>query len=166
MRSQETLFYLEMTGPGELTPARSALPNAFSLAGSTDLAHVRAVTLAIGAPYDWPSQHWDDQRWMDYFSTRDLRHWIAELDGEPDGLVSLRFDTDEVELDTFGLVPTFTGRGLGSALLTMTVELAWQEAPRARRLWLHTSSHDHPAALPNYLSRGFRLYRTMAPGDR
>jgi hypothetical protein len=27
-------------------------------------------------------------------------------------------------------------------------------------VWLHTCSFDHPAALPNYLARGFRVFKT------
>jgi hypothetical protein len=27
-------------------------------------------------------------------------------------------------------------------------------------VWLHTSTLDHPAALPNYLKRGFKQVRT------
>jgi GNAT superfamily N-acetyltransferase len=64
----------------------------------------------------------------------------------------------------FGLVPEFVGRGFGGALLTFAVELAWDleavGAPAIRRVWLHTSSRDHPHALRNYEARGFRPYRT------
>jgi hypothetical protein len=28
------------------------------------------------------------------------------------------------------------------------------------RVWLHTSSFDHPRALPNYHRRGFRTFKT------
>jgi hypothetical protein len=31
---------------------------------------------------------------------------------------------------------------------------------RVRRVWLHTSSRDHPHAKPNYERRGFRPFRT------
>jgi hypothetical protein len=30
----------------------------------------------------------------------------------------------------------------------------------AHRVWLHTCSLDHPAALPNYMKRGFTLFKT------
>jgi len=38
------------------------------------------------------------------------------------------------------------------------VRRAWEFNPR--RVWVHTSSFDHRAALPNYLKRGFRVYKT------
>lgn len=32
--------------------------------------------------------------------------------------------------------------------------------PPVRRVWLHTSTADHSHALPNYLGRGFTVFRT------
>jgi hypothetical protein len=31
--------------------------------------------------------------------------------------------------------------------------------PSVNRVWLHTSSQDHPRALPNYHRRGFRTFK-------
>ena len=42
-------------------------------------------------------------------------------------------------------------------LLTAAVQRAW--AINARRVWVHTWSLDHPAALRNYLARGFAVFR-------
>ena len=37
------------------------------------------------------------------------------------------------------------------------VEQGWQLS--ANRLWVHTCTLDHAAALPNYLKRGFKPFR-------
>ncbi len=50
------------------------------------------------------------------------------------------------------------GRGLGKHLLSCAVRDAWALAPS--RVWLHTCTLDHPAALPNYEKRGFARYKT------
>jgi len=42
-------------------------------------------------------------------------------------------------------------------MLTCVIEQAWKRGPN--RVWLHTCSDDHPAALANYRARGFRLFR-------
>ena len=63
-----------------------------------------------------------------------------------------------MEIAYFGLLPEFVGRGWGSYLLTSAVREAW--AIEADRVWLHTCTLDHPAALPNYLHRGFSPVRT------
>jgi GNAT superfamily N-acetyltransferase len=62
-----------------------------------------------------------------------------------------------VEIACFGLLPEYIGRGWGKYLLSEAVREAWRERPT--RVWLHTCTLDHPAALPNYLERGFRAVR-------
>jgi len=32
-------------------------------------------------------------------------------------------------------------------------------AAGASRVWVHTCTLDHPGALPNYIARGFRVYK-------
>jgi GNAT superfamily N-acetyltransferase len=55
------------------------------------------------------------------------------------------------------VLPEFIGRGWGKHLLTRAVLSAWDLG--TQRVWLHTCTLDHPAALPNYLKRGFRRVR-------
>jgi GNAT superfamily N-acetyltransferase len=62
-----------------------------------------------------------------------------------------------VEIAYFGLLPEFMGRGWGKYLLSEAARQAWRAG--ATRVWLHTCTLDHPAALPNYLRRGFRPVR-------
>lgn len=59
----------------------------------------------------------------------------------------------DVEIAYFGLLSEAAGRGLGSQALADALDLAW--LPPARRVWLHTCSEDHPAALRCYLAAGF-----------
>ena len=87
------------------------------------------------------------------------RLYVMWVDGAPAGYFELRSEPDgAVEIVYFGLLPQFTGRGFGRYMLTEAVEQAW--ASGARRVWLHTNTLDHPAALPNYQKRGFRVTRT------
>ena len=62
-----------------------------------------------------------------------------------------------VQIAYFGLLPEFIGKGKGSRLLMDAIEKAWETAEDG--IWLHTCDLDHPAALPNYLSRGFSIAR-------
>jgi GNAT superfamily N-acetyltransferase len=81
------------------------------------------------------------------------------INGAPAGYFELRREADRsVEIVYFGLLDQFTGRGLGGHMLTEAVRMAWDSG--ALRVWLHTNTLDHPAALPNYLKRGFRVTRT------
>jgi GNAT superfamily N-acetyltransferase len=81
------------------------------------------------------------------------------VDGESAGYFELyRHDDRSVEIDYFGLKPTFIGRGLGGMLLTRAVQEAW--ALEAQGVWLHTCTLDSPNALPGYQARGFRSFKT------
>jgi ribosomal protein S18 acetylase RimI-like enzyme len=77
---------------------------------------------------------------------------------EPAGYFELKREASgAIEIAYFGLLPSAIGRALGKHLLTLAVEHAWRERPS--RVWLHTSSLDHPHALGNYMKRGFRIVR-------
>jgi GNAT superfamily N-acetyltransferase len=67
-------------------------------------------------------------------------------------------DDGSVEIAYFGLTGPYIGRGLGKHLLTCAVEQSW--AMGASRVWLHTCTLDHPAALPNYHRRGFSAFKS------
>ena len=62
----------------------------------------------------------------------------------------------ETELKNFGLVPEAQGRGLGPWLLGISLQHEWSLGPE--RIWLHTDTWDHPAAIPTYERAGFRVY--------
>jgi len=155
------LTYLEMRSSQDLQPC-------VTVAAKVDLEKqerysptIRGVTLQIGRRHDWPSQSWSELEWRRYLERPNLRHWLGTVGGNAVGLASLDFDpAGHVEIDTFGLLPQFQGRGLGGAFLAAVVHQAWLRDPLARRLWLHTSGQDHPHALKNYLARGFVIYRT------
>jgi GNAT superfamily N-acetyltransferase len=66
------------------------------------------------------------------------------------------------------MLPGWEGEGLGGHLLTCAIERAWEAG--ADRVLVNTCTLDHPAALPNYLARGFEVvrkrteWREMPPG--
>jgi len=95
----------------------------------------------------------------EHLTSPNVSVWELLVDGESGGYFELYRHADEsVEIDYFGLTPTFIGRGLGGLLLTRAVREAW--ALGARRVWLHTCTLDSPNALPGYQARGFRPYKT------
>jgi GNAT superfamily N-acetyltransferase len=83
---------------------------------------------------------------------------VMYCDGVPAGFAELdRRREGEVELVQFGLLPDFIGKGLGKYFLSWTLDKIWSYQPK--RVWLHTCTLDHPAALPNYLKAGFVVYK-------
>jgi GNAT superfamily N-acetyltransferase len=77
--------------------------------------------------------------------------------GGPVGFCELdRGGFPEVELRNFGLVPEAQGRGLGPTLLHAALAAEWALGPS--RIWLHTDTWDHPAAIRTYERAGFVTY--------
>jgi GNAT superfamily N-acetyltransferase len=75
----------------------------------------------------------------------------------PGGAAGTAAPAAEVELAYFGLVPEAIGHKLGPWLLAWSIHEAWRPADVAR-VWVHTCTLDHPAALRTYLAAGFTKY--------
>jgi RimJ/RimL family protein N-acetyltransferase len=150
-----------MTARDQLTPV-DLVPGLTLERLDRDSPLVVELQVRIGAPYGWPCATRTGEEWMAWYAQHpDRMFWLLSFDGEPAGLVAYDLHPgNEVEIETFGLVPEFTGRRLGGYALTLAVQRAWDLTPTVERIWLHTSSVDHPSALPNYHRRGFRTFKT------
>lgn len=85
-------------------------------------------------------------------------HAVVDRSGIEVGLVELDFGCKgECLIRFLALVPELAGRGHGDWLLAQSLALAWRKG--VERVHLHTSTLDHPAALPAYLKAGFRAYK-------
>lgn len=162
-----TVWYLEQHHPSETrkiappasnTDCRLSIERQFEPA----LPHYRWLFNTVGQPWNWTSRNevtdWelaqiihDPKVEILHLFHGDLLVGFTELD---------RRQGTEVELKFFGLFPSWTGRGLGRPLLTLVLNQAWSTYPS--RVWLHTCSEDHPAALKLYLSTGFQIFDTFA----
>ena len=112
----------------------------------------------VGGPWEWTDkQWWSDEQWRNYVEADSLRTFLALFEGAVAGYYELRRDEiNDVEIVYFGLAPEFIGRGFGGVLLTDALQRAW--AWDARRVWVHTCTRDHPAAVKNYQARGMVVY--------
>jgi GNAT superfamily N-acetyltransferase len=62
----------------------------------------------------------------------------------------------QIELKNFGIVPEARGRRLGPWLLSTALAAEWSVG--AARIWLHTDTWDHAAAIRVYRFAGFRIF--------
>jgi GNAT superfamily N-acetyltransferase len=161
--------YLEMSSPADLVPARQPedAPRLERLA-DCPASFFRYLYAEVGRPYHWTDRlGWSDEQVRSHLANPDVSLWLLGARGSPAGYFELRkHHDDSVEVAYFGLLPEFVGRGWGGHLLTLAVRAAWIMGPA--RVWLHTCTLDHPAALPNYLKRGFlpvreEVYTTEVP---
>jgi len=114
---------------------------------------------AVGADWHWVDRlPWTLDQWQQYAARPELETWVLDVSGTPAGYFELNGEPgSDIEIASFGLIPQFLGQGLGAYLLTEATRRAWEK--KATRVWVHTSSLDHPNALLNYLARGFRLFK-------
>ncbi|WP_314036718.1 GNAT family N-acetyltransferase [Dietzia sp. CH92] len=136
----------------------------------------------IGGDWSWTDRlEWTPGRWDSHCSDPCVSTLRASLDDEVLGYAELRMspcddtvagdpltdgppeDGVDVEIVYFGLLPAFAGRGLGGWFLSEVCRIAWN-VPGCRRVWLHTCEDDSPAAIPNYLARGFVEYARSDAG--
>ena len=169
----EIVTYLEMKSPDELTEA-TAIPGVRLERAETGSPLIRELLVRVGRPHKWRTVSWSEEQWAEYLNDPLRQAWFITRDddagpqyagiasylpnGTPDGGV-------EIQISHFGLVPEYVGRGLGGHALTLTIQTAWTLNPSTTRVWLHTSTLDHPNALPNYQKRGLRPYTTKVRED-
>ncbi len=153
---EEIVTQLEMTAADQLNPA--PVVDGVTLRAVRPGPLIRELHVRIGTPHRWPSASLSDDEWERRLAEPGREYRLIEYRGEVAGAADFEPQREnDVEVTTFGLLPGFVGKGLGGYALTLVVADAWTLAG-ARRVWLHTSTLDHPNALPNYLRRGFRSF--------
>lgn len=160
-RIEVTRTYLEMRQRSQLQPWLLEDPRIrIEVQPNCSVDLFRSLYVEVGKNYHWIDRlAWTDQDIRAYLAQPEISLWLMTYDKETAGYFELRKCEDgSTEIAYFGLMPQFIGRGLGKHLLTSAVEQAWADG--ANRVWLHTCTLDDPAALPNYLKRGFKSFKT------
>jgi GNAT superfamily N-acetyltransferase len=156
----DVITYLEM----RTKPPRPPLPVlhvrlALMRAEECTVSFYRYLYAAVGEPWVWfVRRSWSDERLARWLKRPETEVSVLYVGGVPAGYFELeRLPSGETELCYFGLMPDFIGRGLGAWFLRAAVDAGWQGA--TQRLWVHTSTYDHPRALGLYQRAGFQVYR-------
>jgi GNAT superfamily N-acetyltransferase len=153
--------YLEMTEREALQSVPSPEPRArVEQVTGCPASFFRYLYTEVGRRYHWVDHlGWTEDEWRARLASPAVSLFLLTLAGAPAGYFELEQHQDgSVEIAYFGLLPEFLGRGLGKYLLSQATEAAWALAPT--RVWLHTCTLDDKAALPNYLARGFRPFKS------
>ena len=160
-RVEVTRTYLELSKPEDLIGSSSADPRLrLERVERCPASFHRYLYAEVGRAYHWVDRlGWSDEQTLAHLASPGVTLWVLYCGGAPAGYFELkRHEDGSIEIAYFGLLPEFTRRGFGKHLLTEAVRHAW--AQDARRVWLHTCTLDDPAALPNYVARGFRPFKT------
>ena len=140
--------------PPAAPPAKSALRLAHWPA-PVDRDAYRTLFRAIGEPWLWTGRLvMDDEALAAILDAPTTQvHVACRRDGTPVGLLELDFSAPgDCEIVYFSLVPGMTGSGHGAWLMAHALRLAWGTVTR---VWVHTCTLDHPAALGFYQRQGF-----------
>lgn len=154
-----TRTFLEMRSSADVIPF--GFPDVEAVVRRLDVVPsslYRYLYREVGRPWHWLDRwDWSDTRIREHLDSNGIEIWLLTVANTPAGFFELHRTAREVEIAYFGLLPEFIGQKLGPALLTAAAREAWSSAPE--RVWLHTCSLDHPAAVRNYERVGFVPYR-------
>lgn len=150
---------LEMRAPPRLRALPSS-PLTLSRWTAPASERYRALFRRVGEPWLWFSRL--------AMADKDLRAILddpavevfaaTDRKGVELGMLELDFRVaGQCELAYFGLVPEVTGQGNGGWLMGHALSLAWRKG--VERVWVHTCTLDHPAALGFYRRHGFVPYK-------
>jgi GNAT superfamily N-acetyltransferase len=159
----DTITYLEMRAkPKRFPMPPPAAKLALLRAEHCTVSFYRYLYNAVGEPWVWYVRRlWSDERLKEWLARPEIDVYVLYVAGVPAGYFELeRVASGDTELCYFGLVPDFIGRGLGFPFLQAAVDNGWLGG--TQRLWVHTSTFDHPRALGLYQRAGFRVYRRDA----
>ena len=149
--------YLERQPPEAAAPRRREFP--IRHVATPDVAWYRDLYRRIGEDWLWFSMAvMPDDKLAALLADPATFVLALEQDGRATGLAELSFaKPGEVEIVMFGVVPELTGSGAGRALMDAALNETMR--PGIGRVWLHTCTFDHPAAVRFYQKRGFRGFK-------
>jgi ribosomal protein S18 acetylase RimI-like enzyme len=153
--------YLEMKALPERKLAAFAPELSLIPVGDMPTADYRSHFKAVGQNLLWFSRLlMSDDKLQSVLANPAIDSYVFKRGDQMLGLLELNFeDAANCELAFFGLVPEAVGSGLGRMLMDEAIRRAF--AKPTERLWLHTCTLDHPAALLFYLRSSFTPYARM-----
>ena len=154
--------YLEMTDSGQFIPAFNPRAGVeIRRLATPDVPLYRRLYDGVGDALYWRDRRlMTDAELLATITRPEVSIYVLYVDDGVVGYFELERQGDDTEIAYFGLFPGNLGFGLGKHLLSAAIAQAWQDG--AKRVYVHTCNLDGPAALPNYLKRGFVVYNVTS----
>ena len=147
-----TLEMRERPRPRPMPPS----PLSLSAWKMPDLAKYRTLFRRVGAPWLWFSRLVMDDATLAAIDHDPAVAVFAVVDRAGIEVGMLELDHRQpgaCEISYFGLIPELAGQGHGGWLIAQALMRAW--TTQVDRVWVHTCTLDHPAALNFYRKQGF-----------
>ena len=124
------------------------------------LADYRALYRAVGDPHHWTSRILPDDLLARELYNGSTRIFLLSRGNQAAGWfeIEMRRTIKEARIVHLAVLASFRGKHLAGYLLDHAIRAAFESG--IQRLTIETNTLDHPAALPLYQRRGFRIYAT------
>ncbi|MCB1379868.1 MAG: GNAT family N-acetyltransferase [Alphaproteobacteria bacterium] len=157
--TETTVTYLEMLAEPVLHVAAPAIPKLLLMrAEQPSVDFYRYLYTSVGRGYHWTDRDKiTDEALAAIIEDEAVEVWVVYVAGQPAGYFEIDGrGGEEVELEYFGLMPRFHGRGIGKWLLAEAIRACWVRRPD--RVVVETCTLDSPAALALYQKMGFQPF--------
>jgi GNAT superfamily N-acetyltransferase len=152
-----TFFEMTARPAGPRAPAPSADLSVRIVPGPTT-AWYRDLYRRIGEDWLWFARAvMPDEQLAALLADPATEILALERSGAVIGFAEIHHTLGEAEIAMFGVVPEATGTRAARFLMERALDHAWGSG--VGRVWLHTCSFDHPAAVRFYKRAGFRPYK-------
>lgn len=160
MATEVITTYLEMLARPSLVVTRPNRSGMLLRLEEPTVDFYRYLYDTVGSRWGWTERAaMADEELLEVIGDERVEIFVLYMGGVPAGTFELDRRVDgEVELRHFGLAPDFIGRGLGKHLLAAAIDAAWDHEPE--RVWVRSSSLDHPRGLLTYQWAGFVPYQS------
>ena len=151
--------HLEVLARPPALPEPAGLDLRLVALSAPDPARYRALLRRVGTPWLWHAglERCDESLCALMSDPLTPVHALVHR-GQDAGILELDFTASgSCEIVYLGVEPGLTGSGAGRWLMNHAFELAF--ARPVGRVWLHTCTLDHPAALRFYQRAGLRAFR-------
>ena len=159
-----TVTFLEMYEPkGRPNPINET---SFSLLSKPISAEeYRKYYYGVGEKWHWLDRMvMPDKELEQKINAANVDIFVFHINNQPAGFAEFVKEKDWTEIQYFGLLPAFIGKGWGHYFLQWVIGQAWSYRPGL--VQLNTCTLDHPNALTVYRKAGFTAVRTTTEQRR
>lgn len=110
----------------------------------------------VGKPHHWfIRRNLPDSQLASILSSGKAEIWVLYVDGCPAGFFEIDIASlpENADIQYFGLLPEYQGRGLAKFMLSEAISAAWDKNPKI--VTIQTNTLDSPKALAIYQRAGF-----------
>jgi GNAT superfamily N-acetyltransferase len=153
-----TVTFLEMHEPKE-PPSPQPHTQFELLSKPISVNDYRKLYYGVGEKWHWLDRMvMPDNELFEKINAANVDIFVFKIKNETAGYIEFVKEEKYVEVQYFGLLPAFIGKGYGKYFLQWVVARAWSYNPE----WvqLNTCTLDHPHALAVYRKAGFQEVRT------